>query len=43
VETRLFRLRDRILPAELVDPVLEALSPALIQEIVELALNPERR
>jgi hypothetical protein len=43
VETRLSRLRDRILPAELVDPVLEALSPALIQEIVELALNPERR
>lgn len=43
VETRLTRLRGRVLPADLVDPVLASVSPALVQEIMELALNPERR
>lgn len=43
LKSRLSRLRDWGLPSQLVDPVLESLSPILVQEIVELALNPERR
>lgn len=43
VQARLRRLRGSLLPVQLVDSVLDRLSPALIQEIVALALNPERR
>ncbi len=43
VEERLLRLRGWWLPAELVDRLLAELSPALIQQIVGLALSPERR
>jgi hypothetical protein len=43
IHARLTRLRGTLLPVQLVDPLLAQLSPALVQEIVALALNPERR
>jgi len=43
VKTRLARLRERVLPAWLVDPLLQAISPALLSELVGLALDQERR
>lgn len=43
VEERLLRLRGWLLPADLVDRLLAELSPALIQQIVGLALSPERQ
>lgn len=42
VEERLLRLRG-LLPVELVDHLLAELSPALVRQIVGLALSPERR
>lgn len=43
VRKRLVRLRGTALPPEVVDPLIAVLSPALVQEIAGLALNPERR
>jgi len=43
VRNRLVRLRGTALPPEVVDPLIAVLSPALVQEIAGLALNPERR
>jgi len=43
VRNRLIRLRGTALPPEVVDPLIAVLSPALVQEIAGLALNPERR
>jgi hypothetical protein len=43
VRTRLQRLRDRVLPAKEVDPLLALISPSLVQEIMGMALNTERR
>ena len=43
VRERLVRLRGTALAPGVVDPLIAALSPALVQEIAGLALNPERR
>ena len=43
VRMRLTRLSGSVLPSQVVNPLLAVLSPALMQEITRLALNPERR
>ena len=43
VRERLVRLRGTALAPGVVDPLIAVLSPALVQEIAGLALNPERR
>ena len=43
VKTRLQLLRGRVVPPSEVDPLLSMISPSLIQEIMGLALNTERR
>ncbi|HAZ27526.1 TPA: hypothetical protein DCY67_02760 [Candidatus Acetothermia bacterium] len=43
VRARLLNLRDSVLPASTVDPLLAVLTPELVQEIERRAFQPERR